>query len=343
MLGIKQLAEYLNISIGTVSRALNNKPDVNDETRRRVKAAAEKLGYRPNQSGRSLRQGTTNIIAMLVNTDSFVASTAETFIVDMSDGVQDIVEPLDLDLVLITRSNRVKQTQALQRIVQKRLADGVIITRPENQDPRIPILVNAKIPFVVVGRFEETNGFIWTDLDAEAIAKQSVDRLVSRGHRRIAILVPRGRGHSAELYLRSYMQALESHNIPYLPELVFHMDNALESANETAEKLFALEDPATAVMLGEDVIARPLYSRLIALGIQPGRDIAIIGAREHPQNRMLSPSLTSFRVDPYGIGRKIGLQMLASLPTYAVQYRAYQGNQIVPMELIPGESDNFTL
>lgn len=62
MKGIRQLAEYLDISIGTVSRALNSKPDVNEETRRRVLAAAKELGYVANQSGRSLRQGETKVI-----------------------------------------------------------------------------------------------------------------------------------------------------------------------------------------------------------------------------------------------------------------------------------------
>ncbi|MHC2569203.1 DNA-binding LacI/PurR family transcriptional regulator [Rhizobium leguminosarum] len=57
MKGIRELADYLDISIGTVSRALNGKRDVNEETRRRVLAAADELGYVANQSGRSLRQG----------------------------------------------------------------------------------------------------------------------------------------------------------------------------------------------------------------------------------------------------------------------------------------------
>ncbi|MGO7580679.1 LacI family DNA-binding transcriptional regulator, partial [Rhizobium ruizarguesonis] len=64
--GIRQLAEHLDISIGTVSRALNGKPDGNDETRRRVLAAAEELGYVANQSVRSLRQGMTNVIGLML-------------------------------------------------------------------------------------------------------------------------------------------------------------------------------------------------------------------------------------------------------------------------------------
>ena len=66
MIGIKRLAEHLNISIGTVSRALNNRPDVSEETRQRVLEGAAKLGYVANQSGRSLRQGTTSAVGFMI-------------------------------------------------------------------------------------------------------------------------------------------------------------------------------------------------------------------------------------------------------------------------------------
>lgn len=68
MKGIRQLAEHLDISIGTVSRALNGKPDVNEETRKRVLEAARSLGYVANQSGRALRKGSTGVIGFMMQT-----------------------------------------------------------------------------------------------------------------------------------------------------------------------------------------------------------------------------------------------------------------------------------
>ena len=68
MVGIKRLAQHLDISIGTVSRALNGRPDVNEETRKRVLEAARELGYVPNQSGRSLRRGVTGVIGFMMQT-----------------------------------------------------------------------------------------------------------------------------------------------------------------------------------------------------------------------------------------------------------------------------------
>src|SRR3954469_23136664 len=79
MKGIKQLARHLDISIGTVSRALNGKPDVNPETRKRVLEAAETFGYAANQSGRSLRQGRTGIIGFMMQTGTEITGQGDMF------------------------------------------------------------------------------------------------------------------------------------------------------------------------------------------------------------------------------------------------------------------------
>ncbi|MGO6978707.1 LacI family DNA-binding transcriptional regulator, partial [Rhizobium johnstonii] len=90
MKGIRQLAEHLNISIGTVSRALNGKPDVNQETRRRVLAAAEELGYVANQSGRSLRQGETKVIGLMIESSKETVENADNFFLGVTSGLQSV-------------------------------------------------------------------------------------------------------------------------------------------------------------------------------------------------------------------------------------------------------------
>src|SRR3954451_25121041 len=84
---IRELARHLNVSIGTVSRALNGRSDVSAETRRRVLEAARKLNYAPNQSGRSLRQGTTNMIAFLLETAKGMP-LADTIFMTVLDGLR---------------------------------------------------------------------------------------------------------------------------------------------------------------------------------------------------------------------------------------------------------------
>jgi DNA-binding LacI/PurR family transcriptional regulator len=90
MKGIRRLAQHLDISIGTVSRALNGRPDVNEETRKRVLEAAGELGYVPNQSGRSLRQGTTNTIGLMMESSAQTVENSDNFFMGVVDGAQSV-------------------------------------------------------------------------------------------------------------------------------------------------------------------------------------------------------------------------------------------------------------
>jgi DNA-binding LacI/PurR family transcriptional regulator len=343
MTGIKKLAQYLNISTGTVSRALNNKPDVNEETRQRVKKAAEKLGYVPNQSGRSLRQGTTNIIAFMFVTSKVMAESADNLFLGIANGIQNVIAQHDLDLLIIPRPPSSDPQETLHRIASRRLADGIIIANTQMHDDRIPFLLNAKIPFVSLGRSNMPVDFSWIDLDFEGAARETVERLVARGHRRIAICLPGDNIMFGQVYFQSYKDTLQRLGLPFDPDLVFRILGDEAGGEEAAIKLMALETPATAVMLTYELLAQRLYEKLSMHGIQVGRDVAVVGFRDHPQHKLLQPRLTAFKVDPESVGKALGYKMLANLPTYAAQYQHYKNNIVVPMRLLPGQSDDFIL
>jgi len=128
MKGIRQLADYLQISIGTVSRALNGKPDVNEETRRRVLEAAEKLGYVANQSGRSLRQGTTNVIGLMTGSDAQTVENSDNFFLGVTDGLQSVFSGHNLDLIVLPCPGEEDPDEYLKRMVARRMVDAMIIS-----------------------------------------------------------------------------------------------------------------------------------------------------------------------------------------------------------------------
>src|SRR5271170_751538 len=103
LIGIRDLARHLDISIGTVSRALNDRADVNPLTRQRVREAATKLGYSPNQSGRSLRRGRTDLVAMIVPSGSD-NTLINTVFLSVLDGLKRRLGEYDLDLAIFLES-----------------------------------------------------------------------------------------------------------------------------------------------------------------------------------------------------------------------------------------------
>ena len=128
MQGIKRLAQHLNISIGTVSRALNGRPDVNVETRRRVLEAATELGYVANQSGRSLRQGTTNVIGLMIQSSKETVENSDNFFLTVTGGLQSVFSRHKLDLIMLPCPHDEDPYEYLKRMVARRIVDALILS-----------------------------------------------------------------------------------------------------------------------------------------------------------------------------------------------------------------------
>ncbi|ARM90706.1 LacI family transcriptional regulator protein (plasmid) [Rhizobium sp. CIAT894] len=343
MKGIRQLAEQLNISIGTVSRALNGKPDVNEETRRRVLAAAEELGYVANQSGRSLRQGETKVIGLMIESSAEAVENADNFFLGVTSGLQSVFARHKLDLIMLPCPSDEDPHEYLKRIVARRIVDAMIISNMQRIDRRIDLLSRARIPFVAVGRSLSPGNFPWIDLDFEGVADRAVERLVARGHRRIAITAPSSEVNLGYVFLESYRRALARHGIAFDPSLVIRVKSSEPGGYQAAHELLLLEERPTAVILIYELMAIGLYRRLMESGVMPGRDLAVIGFRDAPRARFLNPSLSCFRMSLYDLGVALGQTLLANVPAYRAFYPEAGHNIVWPLELVPGESDAFEI
>ncbi|MFT4185231.1 MAG: substrate-binding domain-containing protein [Rhizobium sp.] len=343
MKGIRQLAEHLDISIGTVSRALNGKPDVNEETRKRVLAAAEELGYVANQSGRALRQGTTNVIGLMIESNKDIVEDSDNFFLGVTRGLQSVFSRHKLDLIMLPCPSDEDPYEYLKRMVARRVVDAMIISATQRTDKRIDLLSKAKIPFVSLGRSLSSGTSSWIDLDFDGVVNCAVDRLVAHGHRRIAIAAPLGEINLGYIFLEGYRRALERHGMAYDPSLVIRAETTEQGGYHVGDALLRIAERPTAVILIYELMAIGLYRRLSEAGIVPGRDLAVIGFREEPRAKFLQPALTCFRMSLRDLGVALAETLLATMPAYGHFYPDRPRTVIWPLQLIPGESDNFSL
>jgi DNA-binding LacI/PurR family transcriptional regulator len=339
MVGIKRLAEHLNVSIGTVSRALNGRPDVNDETRKRVLEAAAELGYVANQSGRNLRQGNTNAIGFVIESGVDTAGNSDNFFLGVFAGVQHVLGRHHLDLVVLPCPGDEDPTQYLQRMVARRAVDAMIISATHRVDARIDILTKARIPFITLGRSTTGVDYPWVDLDFEGVANRAIDRLVAHGHRRIAVGLPSNDINLGFIFLDGIKGALKRHKIKFDPSLTIRAASSEQGGYQIAHEVLAMKEPPTAIVLIYELMAIGVYRRLNEAGLVPGRDMAVIGFRESPLARFLSPALTCFRMSLRDLGIGLAECLLAAMPTYAEFYPHGIVHKIWPLELVAGESD----
>ncbi|UJW86891.1 LacI family DNA-binding transcriptional regulator [Devosia sp. SL43] len=342
MKGIRRLAQQLDISIGTVSRALNGKPDVNEQTRQRVLEAAASMGYVPNQAGRALRKGSTGVVGFMMQTGSQITGEGDVFFMRVFDGVQAVFARHHLDLVALLCSSEEDPDDYLQRVVARGFADALIISATKRDDHRIDFLAERKIPFIALGRSLTDAGQPWLDLDFEGIAKVGVDRLVAKGHRRIGIFAPTDDTNLGFVFIDSYRQALESHGVAFDSGMIFREYPNERGGYQIAQRIAAMppHQRPTGFLLINEKMSVGLYKGLLDSGLLPGRDIAIIG-RDSPHANYLTPKLTCFRLSLRDLGISLAESLLATMPAYADQYPLGVVRKIVPLELVEGDSDDF--
>lgn len=338
MKGIRELAEHLDISIGTVSRALNGKPDVNEETRKRVLEAAESLGYVANQSGRALRKGATGVIGFMMQTGSEITGQGDTFFMSVFDGVQTVFARHKLDLVALLCSSEEDPNDYLKRVVARGFADGIILSATRRHDARFELLSKRKIPFITLGRSLTDVGQPWLDLDFEGMAEASIDRLVAHGHKQIAITRPHDDMNLGYVFEDQCRATLARHGLHLDEGHVFRSTPNEAGGYQIARELSALETRPTAIVLINEAITVGLYRGLVEASIKPGRDMAIIG-RQSPHSQFLSPRLTAFSLSLRDLGIALAESLLGTMPAFADIYPVRSARFLWPMTLVPGESD----
>jgi DNA-binding LacI/PurR family transcriptional regulator len=333
--GIRDLARHLDISIGTVSRALNDKADVNPLTRARVHEAAAQLGYSPNQSGRSLRRGRTDLVGFVVPTRSDSALIGAVFL-SVLDGLRRKLSESGLDLAIFLHGPEEELFGSLRRLTERGLVDGVIISDTQHVDPRIDYLLEQRRPFVAFGRSLSGGGHSWVDPDFEAAVERAVEHLAGFGHRRIGLVLPRAETHFLHIILETYAAALRRRGFEADGRLVQRRPGGEFGGYDAGEALLALDPQPTAILVSETRQTIGLYRKLEESGRLPGRDVSIVGLMPDASLKSLVPALTAFETDWAAVGALLGEALIATLPRAGAAPRPMQA--IVPTTFQAGES-----
>lgn len=335
-MNIRALAKHLNLSIGTVSRALNDRGEVSAETRRRVTETAAALGYTPNQSGRSLRRGRTGTVVFVLPLTTESGLYGDPFFMAVLEGVQRELEREQLDLIVLPIRRDQDELEFIRRHLGRGTADAWLLAEVKREDERIALLEARHAPFVTFGRSLTAGSHRWLDLDVETATRQAIRRFIDSGHRRIGLITPGRDVNFSDIVVRTYRQTLDEAGYVADSELVYRGDvDALASAVAT-RRLLALDRPPTAIFVMSENGPVGVYAGLRAHGLEPGRDVAIIGSRDTSACAALDPPLTCFSVNLPELGARLGRMLLDAIQNPAEPC----GNGLLwPLRLIEKTSD----
>jgi DNA-binding LacI/PurR family transcriptional regulator len=340
--GIRELAGHLKLSIATVSRALNDSDEVSADTRRRVVEAAARLGYSPQQAGRSLRQGRSNTVGLMLPAKGPEESYTLSLFFPLAEGAQSVLAPHAVDLVLVQGRSDQSELGQVRRLVERRLVDGLILAGTQRRDPRIDYVADQGFPFVALGRSESGGLHAWVDLDFEAGAGAAVKRLVGFGHRRIAIGVPDDDAMQGHVYFRAWRRALRTHGLAATDELACRGELSERGGYRITQAVLSAPAArrATAILFQSDCMAIGAYRKLAELGLRPGRDLAVSGGVLTGElAEYLSPQLTGFRIALRPLGKRLAEALLRQLAKRPGARREPPVQERWPIELLARPSD----
>ena len=306
---LKTLSAHLGLSGATVSRALNGYPDIADSTRERVEQAALQLGYRPNSNARRLATGDAECIGYVVPAGS--SQLSEPFLADLLDGLGKALAQRHWDLMVSVARSPEEELATLQRLVQTRRVNGLVISRTRVDDARIPLLQSLGLPFITHGRSAADDKHAWFDVDNQQAMIDAVEHFLALGHRDIAHIAGPACFRFAEDRCTGYRAALAQAGITDNPAYLEIAEMNPAAGKVAMQRLLALREPPTAVVCVSDMVALGAIQAIRDLGWVPGQDVSVIGYDGIAVSEHTSPPLSTMTQPLVEAGQKLGQMLLA--------------------------------
>jgi LacI family transcriptional regulator len=335
-MNLKELANRLGLSPTTVSRALNGYPEVNEETRERVIAAAKVHNYHPNTRAIRLATGRAMAVGHVIPIASRHEIVNPVF-ADFIAGAGETYSRNDYDMLLSVVPDA-EEEQTYRKLKLKGNVDGVIVHGPREKDPRIPLLHEIGLPFVVHGRATGTDApYSWLDVNNRRAFLHATEYLLDLGHTRIGLVNGLEFMDFAIRRRRGYLEALASRGI--------QADNALMHSGEMTEvvgfsaarAMLALPDPPTAIVAASMISGMGVRRAVESSGRQVGRDVSVIiydDDLSYMKNGETTPIFTAMRSSVREAGRLVAEMLLDHIG----RAEAAPSERMLEAELIIGQS-----
>lgn len=305
---IRDVAREAGVSVATVSRVLNDKPDISPDARRRVEQAIEKLGYARKNQWRQLTTGKTRAISLLF---PHTEPSATHIYLDFITGVTTACEERDYRLDLITRAIDERELLDLYRSSK---SDGTILMKVQLDDWRATFLREMGLPFVMMGHTEEPVGASFIDYDFDAAVRIAMAHLMALGHRHIgyASTMPAqvGRHGPTMRALQAYLAMCDDHG---LPRLSYDTDQDLRQIRLMTSKMLREHPEMTALVTTREMVETALFSAVHDAGRRIPDDISVLGLTTPNGPELTSPALTAMEFPAWSMAYEAGRMMIDQL------------------------------
>jgi LacI family transcriptional regulator len=326
---IYDVAREAGVSMATVSRVVNNNPNVKPQTRKKVFEAIERLGYRPNAVARGLASKKTTTVGVVI------PDISNPIFAEVARGIEDIANMYHYNIILCNADKRKeKEIRVINTLLEKQV-DGLLFMGGIVTDEHLQAFKTSSVPVVLCATADEKKTMPSVDIDHEGAAFDAVSELLREGHRDIAMITGTLQD-PANGYARyqGYKRALESAGIPVREEYVRVGNYRYESGMEAAKYFLELAKRPTAIFSATDEMAIGAIHAIQDAGLKVPDDVSLISIDNIRMASMVRPQLTTVAQPMYDIGA-VSMRLLTKLMN---KDPVEQSQVVLPHEVIRRQS-----
>ncbi|MDR0928371.1 MAG: LacI family transcriptional regulator [Oscillospiraceae bacterium] len=322
---IRDVSMHCGLSVSTVSKALNNYPDISGETRRRVLHVAQEIGYFPNALARGLKTNRTYNLGVILD-DELKDSLLHTYFITILNGFKREAEMAGYDITLINH-NIGGQTLSYLDHCRYRNVDGICLMCLDFFAPEIVGLIGSDLALVTIDHQFPDRDCIHSD--NRAGVNELVDYIVEMGHRRIAF-VHGTPSVVTDVRLAAFHEAIQRHGLTVPEEyIVSGHYHSTAHGREVTQQLLSLKERPSLIMMSDDYSALGAIELIHEMGLRIPEDISITGYDGTAMIQKIRPKLTTLFQDGEEIGRRAAIRLLERIEQPPAPVR--------PADMVPGK------
>ena len=269
---LKTISELSGLAITTVSRALSNAPDISISTKEKIKKIADEIGYIPDRAGVRLRTGRTNVISLIMSTDSEIMDMTGRLISSIALGLRGT--PYHLNMTHHFPGD--DPMKPIKYIVETGSADALIFNQVQPNDPRVHYLIEKKFPFTMHGRSCSNEKQSFVDYDNGEFAKIAIEKLVKKNRKHILMITPpQNQSYGLEM-VQSAKNTAEKHNISLTIAPIITSDSSITLISDTVSKQIINNKKIDGILVGTPKGAMAAVAGFEKLNLTIGQDIDIV-------------------------------------------------------------------
>jgi len=290
---LKDVAKKAGVSYQTVSKVINNKARVSEETKKKIFQAIEELGYKPNILGRGLQRASINTIGFVTSPPE--ERVSDPFFNELLMSIIDTASKFHYDILVSVCPLGSNAVDILEQLVKTGRVDGIILDGIKVKDDRINYLIKEKFPFVTIGRNDLSVDYSYVDVDGRSAIYKITNYLINKGHRILAFVGPSLEYFYVRERLAGFMEATKERGISIDEKYILLGYEREEGGYRAMDLIMNLNPFPTAIVCCSDLIAIGIMKKSYEYDLDIGRNPAVTGFDGISLSEYVYPPLTTIR------------------------------------------------